>query len=129
MRRSSGRGQIEPIAALAAVLAVAAGLTLYAEALSGIGPDDPADGTAERALDRIERRLRTAGVVTPDALDGVDEAVPEGWRVNVTLTAGDRRWGVGTAPPPDARRAVRRVAIRDGSGQIDPGRLAVVLWR
>ena len=129
MRRSSDRAQVEPLAALAAVLAVSAGLVVYAETLAGTAPETDDTATVERALDRVEGHLRRGGVVSPDRLDGAGAVLPDGWRANVSLTVDGQRWRDGPRPPPGASSAVRRVSVRQAPGQIRPGRLRVVLWQ
>lgn len=129
MRRSSDRAQFEAVVALVAVLAVGAGLTVYAETLSGVMPGQPERETAETALDRVHAELRVAGVVDPDRLERSPNATPAGWQTNVTLRTRDRTWQHGPDSPEGAPRADRRVSIRVAPGNIDPARLTVVLWR
>jgi hypothetical protein len=129
MRRWSDRGQFEAVVALVAVLAVATGLTVYAETLSGAVPGDPERATAETALDGIHGELRVAGVVDPGRLDRARAATPDGWEANVTIQTRNRTWQHGPQPPGGAQRAERRVSVRVEPGDIDPARLAVVLWR
>jgi hypothetical protein len=129
MRRSSDRAQVEPLAALAAVLAVSAGLVVYAETLVGTAPENSDTGSVERALDRVEGHLRSGGVVSPDRLDSAGAVLPDGWHANVSLTVDGQQWGDGPRPPPGASSALRRVSVRQAPGQIKPGRLRVVLWR
>lgn len=129
MRRSSDRAQVEPLAALAAVLAVAAGLTIYAETLDGSVRDGPDRETASTALESVRRTLQTAGVVDPPQLDRATDAVPDGWRANVSLGAGGRRWSRGPTPPETAERATARVSVRLAPTDVRPGRLRVAIWR
>jgi len=129
MRRSSDRAQFEAVVALVAVLAVGTGLTVYAETLSGVVPEDPERETAETALDRIHAELRVAGVVDPDRLERAGNAAPGGWQTNVTIRTRGRTWQHGPGPPESAQRAARRVSVRVAQGDTDPARLTVVLWR
>ena len=129
MRRSSGRGQVEPLAALAAVLAVSAGLVVYADVLGGSVPGRPSPETPAQILDDVHRSLQTAGVTSPGRLDAAIETVPDGWHANVTVLAGDQSWSRGPQPPDDATRVTRRVSVRLLPTRIDPGRLRVVVWR
>lgn len=126
MPRSSDRGYVEPLAALAAVFAVAVGLTVYVGGLSGVlGPDDRS--AAETVLDDLVGTSATMGVVDPGAVR--DAAPPAGWQANVTLATRDGRWRRGPTPPAGADRATRRVSVRLGPGTIRPGRLTVEAWR
>jgi len=129
MRRSSGRAQFEAVVALVAVLAVGAGLTVYAETLSGVMPGEQQRETAETALDRVHDELRVAGVVDPDRLEEARNAIPPEWKTNVTLQTRDRTWQHGPGPPDGASRADRRVSVRVAPGNVNPARLTVVLWR
>ncbi|MEF8784364.1 MAG: hypothetical protein V5A45_00410 [Haloarculaceae archaeon] len=129
MRRSSDRGQVEPLAALAAVLAVSAGLVVYAETLDDTVPGQPDDETPTAILDSVHRSLQTTGVSTPSRLDTAMAPVPEGWQANVTLTAGGERWQRGPSPPESADRVTRRVSVRLAPQRIEPGQLRVVVWR
>lgn len=129
MRPSSDRAQFEAVVALVAVLAVGAGLTVYAETLSGAVPDEPERETAGTALDRIHGELRVAGVVDPDRLRRVRDGLPDGWRTNVTIRTRERAWQYGPDPPEGAVRADRRVSVRVAPGEIDPARLTVILWQ
>lgn len=128
MRRSSGRGQFEPVVGLVAVLAVSAGLVAYADTLHRVLPDEIERETAETALDRVHDRLRIAGVAVPDRLDRAPAAAPSGWRMNVTLRTREGTWERGPAPPDDALRARRRVSVRVAPGRLEPGRLRVAVW-
>jgi|AntRauTorcE11898_2_1112593.scaffolds.fasta_scaffold18368_2 hypothetical protein len=129
MRRSSDRGQVEPLAALAAVLAVSAGLVVYADTLDDTVPGQPDDETPTEILDSVHRSLQTTGVSTPARLDTAMVTVPEGWQANVTLTAGGHRWQRGPSPPESADRATRRLSVRLAPKHIEPGQLRVVVWR
>lgn len=129
MRRSSGRGQVEPLAALAAVLAVTAGLVIYAGALEDRIPGGPDRRIAETTLERVERALQTTGVADPDRLDAAMTRFPDGWHGNLTLRANGTRWSRGPAPPTDAQRATGRVSVGVAPTRLCPGQLRVVVWR
>lgn len=131
MRRSSGRAQVEPLAALVAVLAVTAGIVVYAGTLEERVADQPDRGTARTTLDGVTRAMQSAGVVVPDRLNQTSRYLPDGWQTNVTLRVGDRRWSRGPTPTAGAttRRAARRVSVRRGPGNVSVGRIRVVLWR
>ncbi|WP_394351159.1 hypothetical protein [Halorubrum sp. CBA1125] len=75
------RAAVEPIAALAAVLAVGAALSLYAAAADDARPDRERP-VAEAALDRAEATLTVGGVATrvgpPTSIS--DPERPSNWR-------------------------------------------------
>ncbi|WP_254537314.1 DUF7285 family protein [Halomarina litorea] len=133
-RSSARRAQVSPLAALVALLAVCAGVSLYAGTLdtslhSLTGPDPTVRTVADRTLDT----LAPTGVTTPArlanrSLTAGAGAVPEGYRVNVTLVAGGERWQRGPAAPPGAGRTVRALGVRLDPGRVVPGRLRVVVW-
>lgn len=126
--RLRSRAQTEPLAALVALFAVCAGVSLYAAVLGGSIPDTGRD-LSDPALERIRDAASDAGAVRPRALSAAVDAGPDGRRVNATLSAGDRRWSVGPTPPPRADRASRPVSVRLAPGRVTPGRLAVAVWR
>lgn len=128
MSSSPDRGATEPLAALVAVFAVSAGLALYAGVLDGA----LASATGERNVatptaDSVERRLSTAGVVSPNRTANALDAVPTGYDGNVTVRAG-RRWSAGPSPPPDAARARRTVSVRVAPATVKRGTLRVTVW-
>lgn len=127
-RSSASRGQVEPLAAVAAVFAVGVGLTMYAGALEDARPggNDPA---VQPALDSAERAVSEGGVVEPRRLSAALEAAPEGHRLNATLETRGTRWQVGPTPPAIARNATARVSVRAAPGEVRPGRLTVRVWR
>jgi len=127
-RSPARRGQVEPLAAIAAVFAVGVGLAVYAGALDdhlpGSEPRDPAQST----LERVERAAERAGIVDPHRLPGATDMAPAGYRVNATLRADGRRWHAGPAAPPSAGTATTRTSVRLAPGRIQPGRLTVRVW-
>lgn len=129
MRRSSGRGQVEPLAALAAVLAVSAGLVIYADTLEDAATPAPERATPEVVLDGVERALSETGVVDPARLEAAMTALPAGWQGNLTLRAGGREWSRGPTPPSAADGATARVGVRVAPTKVRPGQLRVVVWR
>lgn len=129
MRLSSDRGQFEAVVALAAVLAISAGLVTYADVLDQTLPDEQSRATARTTLDAVHDRLRVAGVVVPARLDRGTAAAPDGWRLNVTLRTREGYWQHGPDPPGDGLAAERRVSVRVSPSDLKPGRLRVVIWR
>lgn len=129
MRRSSGRAQVEPLAALAAVFALGVGLALYVGVLGEALPLLSTDRSmAPATADRLLSETRAFGAVEPP-LDGAAEAArPTGQTVNATLVAGDVAWTAGPSPPDGADCAVRQVTVRVAPAEIRPGRLEVCVW-
>ncbi|PSP76089.1 hypothetical protein BRC81_13900 [Halobacteriales archaeon QS_1_68_20] len=127
-RGAPSRGQVEPVVALAAVLAVGIAVSLYATALSDVAPGTGADGSAETTLDRVHRNVSDGNVVDPAAIRGAPGVPPPGYDANVTLTAAGETWQAGSTPPASAESASRRVSVRLGPGNVRPGRLRVVIW-
>ena len=141
MSRSSGeslgeadRAAVEPLAALVAVLAVGAALGLYATALDDATPE-PADPTADAALDRIERDATVGGIVRPERLYHLEDETP----TVVELETDRRRWrvGVGSVSPSAGERidprspavAQRSVTVAVAPGENVRGRLRVAVRR
>lgn len=128
-RRSVGaRGQVEPLPALVAVAVVGAALSLYAGSLAGALPGDDGRSVADATLVRASDRLLADGVAAPDDLGRARAAAPDGYAVNATIDAGDRRWSVGPTPPTGAASASRPVGVRRSPTAVDAGRLRVVVW-
>lgn len=134
MSRSSARGQVEPLAALAAVAVVGLALAGYAGVLSTAIPPSGerslADPALRRALDAPE--LRAGAAVNPYRLAAVHpDVAPDGYRANLTVRTTNRTWTAGPAPPTVADRdaASRAVPVRTGPATIRSGRLRVVVWR
>lgn len=127
MRHSSGRGYVEPIAALAAVFAVAVGLSVYVGSLQGAITPAQTDGpVAESVLEDVVTTAETTSVVDPATVGNATP--PAGWDANVTLSTRAGRWQGGPAPPAGAERATRRVSVRLEPGTVRPGRLTVEAW-
>ncbi|SEN25071.1 hypothetical protein SAMN05216388_1002157 [Halorientalis persicus] len=127
-RSSARRGQVEPVAAIVAVFALGVGLTIYAGAVDDALPGTEPRNVAQPTLSAVEDAIETDGVVRPTRLTRVTAAAPAGRRLNVTLTAGDRRWTRGASPPASAQRARTSVSVDRGPGQVEPGRLTVRVW-
>ena len=129
-RSSARRGQVEPVPALVAVLAVCLALGAYASvrgtALPGLGHGAPTDAVLADASDAATDA--DSAVVSPDDLTAAGVA-PDGFRVAVTLTAGDREWTAGAEPPDGAASASERVPVRVAPGRVRPGRLTVEVWQ
>jgi hypothetical protein len=124
-RSSADRGYVEPLAALAAVLALGVGLTLYVGTLGDSSATSDGERTAA-ILDSIVGDAGELGVLSPDALDVRETAA--GLSVNLTLETSSTRWTHGVSPPPTADRSSRRVSVRVEPGSVEPGRLRVAVW-
>jgi len=127
MSRSSARGQVEPFAALAAVLALTAAFGVYAVAYAHVPLGGDARRPARTALTRVATALGPLPAdpaVLATATRGVD---PER-SVNVTLRTARARWALGPRRPPTAAVASRSVPVRVGNRTVRPGRLTVAVW-
>jgi len=136
MSRSSGRGQVEPVVALAAVLVVTTGLGLYAggvddslERVDRLAGDSATTTLAHQATDRVADTARVDGTVRPGRLSAAIGSGPAGYRVNATLRTRTGRWTAGPPVPERAVGAERRVTVRLGAGRARPGSLHVWVWR
>lgn len=125
--RGTDRGQTEPIAALAAVLAVVVGLALFAGVAADV-PAGPERSVAEPALERAAASVLADGVVDPGADLDLDALAPEGYRANVTVAWSGGRRSIGPPAPPSADRASRPVTVAVAPGDLRPGRLVVEVW-
>ena len=129
MSRSSGRAQVEPVAALVAVAVVSLALGLYTGVLDSTLPGQQDRHVPETALSAVEDRIAPAGVVRPRRIPGGPDAGPAGYETNVTVTTDDRRWTAGPVPPRTAGNATARVSVRSAPARVVPGRLRVAVWR
>lgn len=132
---ATDRAAVEPVAALVAVLAVGAGLGLYAVALDGATPTPEPDArAADATLERVERDVSVGGIVRPDRLyhlEGTPQATVEvaterrTWRVDL----GDGSPTAGRTDPRSDRVAERPVTVAVGPGEAVRGVLRVVIDR
>lgn len=128
-REARRRAQASPVAALAALFAVCAGVSLYATVLGGSVPLVQGGGVADPTLDRVHDAASDGGVTAPDRLAAATTRGPEGYRLNVSLAVANERWTAGPAAPRSATdRASRLVSVRLAPGRVEPGRLSVVVW-
>ncbi|WP_248897500.1 DUF7285 family protein [Haloplanus halobius] len=129
MSRSSGRAQVEPLAALVVLVAVCAAVSTYAMAVDSAIPE-PTRDVAAPTLERAVRTLATGGVVRPSRTARAARAAPSGYHLNVTVAAAGKRWHVGPAPPgrSGVDTAARSIGVRLNPGQIRPGRVRVEVW-
>lgn len=122
------RGQVEPLAALAALFAVSVGLSTYALVIADTsGPTDR--DVARPALAAVHDQVTVQGAVLPARLGRALDHGPAGTRLNVSLTTRDERWAVGPPTAAHGDRASRRVSVRLGPGRVRAGSLQVVAWR
>ncbi|MCO8246090.1 MULTISPECIES: hypothetical protein [unclassified Haladaptatus] len=131
MRRwSRARAQTEPIAALVAVFAVCLGLLTYTGVLGSAMPRSERT-LAPTTLSAAQDRITSNEIVHPDRLEGVSTANPDGYHLNVTLSAGSHEWHEGPIPPKNSDAtdaATATVSVHVGPGDIYPGTLRVVVW-
>lgn len=127
-RSSACRGLIEPLPALAAVLAIGLALGLYADAVATVEPEQSASGTAEATLQSVHDVVMEDAAALPRRVSRVGDVGPEGYDVNVTLGVGDTRWRIGPDPPERATGARRRTPVRLDRWTVRPGWLRVVVW-
>jgi len=146
-QRLSIRGQTEPLAALVAVAVVCVAISIYAGFLSGLVPQlgeerSVAEGTSERVWHAIsEDGLYNESAPLVDEI--AVETLPQGHSVAITVTyvGEDGRLEsiaaetfdahadpVSLDPPADAERHERAIPIKRRPGDIQPGRLQVVVW-
>jgi len=121
------RAQVEPLAALAAAVAVVAAVSLYAGALERSLPT-PSREVAEPTLDRVRAALTDGGVAVPARLERAARRGPSGYAVNATLATGAVRRSAGPTPPPSADAARTRIGVRIGPGRVRSGALSVAVW-
>ncbi|CCQ32362.1 hypothetical protein HLRTI_001015 [Halorhabdus tiamatea SARL4B] len=143
----SGRGQTEPLAALAAIALVCTAITLYTglygTLFDSVGEERALGSvTAERVWDAIGEN----GVYDSDddLRTRIEPAtIPQGANLEVTVTyVGDdgrmetagsatfdaRGSVIRTDPPSTAERFERSVPVRIAPGDLKPGTLTVVVW-
>ena len=128
MSRSSVReAQVEPLPALVAVAVVCLSVGAFAAVRADVLPAGVSDAPADTVLsDAVDAATTAGGVVAPERLDA--SVAPDGYAVNVTVTAGDREWTAGERLPPDAATASDIVSVRVATGRTRPGRLTVAVW-
>lgn len=138
MRHSSGestvsgggpRGQVEPLAALVAVFAIATALTLYAGVVGDVLDRDESRDTVEVTLDAVAAEVTEAGVAEPQRLSRASQATPDGRELNVTLRGDGTVRQYGPTPPERAEQASRPIGVRTEPGRVGAGELRVVLWQ
>ncbi|MFC6836505.1 DUF7285 family protein [Halomarina ordinaria] len=120
------RGQVEPLAALVALVVLCLAVGVYAGVVSDVLADGEPGPTV--AADRAAALVAPTGVAAPPDLPRALDAAPEGARLNATLVAGDRRWRVGPPAPPGEPTASHPVSVRLAPGRVVPGTLRVVVW-
>lgn len=125
----SDKAQVEPLAALAAVLAVCVGLTLYVgaveTALLSVSPDRE---VAPTAADHLVASASSFGVVELPLDDAVTETSPAGYELNATLTANETSWMAGPNRSTSSECVTRRVSVRLTPATVRPGRMEVCVW-
>lgn len=128
MSQSPDRAQVEPLAALVAVVAVGLALSLYAGVLEGALPGSPDRNVAGSTIERVESTVAPAGVARPTLLGEASRSGPGGYRVNATLRTDEDSWTAGPQAPGNASRESVRIGVRSGPAAVRPGVLRVVVW-
>ncbi|MFD1586942.1 hypothetical protein ACFR9U_08100 [Halorientalis brevis] len=126
---SERRAQVEPLAAIVAVFAVGAGLTIYAGVLDDELPGQDRQHVAGPTADRLTAAIQHGGVVEPGRLSRRSTAAPDGYTLNATVSTATSRWHAGPTPPARAQTAREQVSVRVAPGRVRPGRLTVRVWR
>lgn len=125
--RRPDRGQVQPLVAIVAVVAVCLGLGLYAGAVDDHLHED-GRSVAPATLEAVEDAVAPAGVARPDRIGAGRASGPSGYATNVTIATGGDRWTEGPRPAATARRAGTRIAVRRGPTDVAPGRIEVRVW-
>lgn len=121
------RAQTEPVAAIVTVFAVCLGLLVYTGVLGNAIPRSERT-LAPTALSAVRDETSSNGIVVPTRLaEGLD-ANPVGYRLNASLSVGERTWHDGPTPPSAADTATATVSVRIAPGDVRPGRLHVAVW-
>lgn len=144
------RGQVEPIAALLAVVVIAIALTMYGTALLEILPGQEERSVTDPTLRNVWEQIRDSGVYESGALSGpsaVDRRVlPERYNVYINVTRlrtdgslievdelvfdADPSEGTIVMDPPEAASVVSRpIPVRVSPGRVVGGTLHVAVWK
>ena len=127
MSRSSAKGQVEPLAALAAVFALCVGLSLYVGVYGSVSPSTERE-VAPTATDRFVTEATDFAALVPPFDTAADAARPTNYGLNATVQSGNETWAAGPTPPTDVERAERSVSVRVEPGMVRPGRVEVTVW-
>ena len=142
------RGQTEPLAAIAAVMAVVLGLTMYAGYVTERYPGTSDRAVEEVTLERIWNDVGSDGLFDErrDDLSGATQGLPDGYNVYVKVTTDELHEPETVAklyvdadgttrtetpnPPDDARTTSRPIGLQpaDDPGNVLTGTLRVVVW-
>lgn len=131
MSRSSGRAQVEPTAALAAVLALTVALGLYAAVHASVPLGGSEAHPATAAREHVAAALGDETAVPaslPAAAADAANATPTS-SLNATLRTASGVWTVGPPRPPRADVSTQVLPVDTGNGVVRPGRLTVAVWR
>lgn len=126
---SPRKAQVEPVAALTAVLAVTAVLGVATGVVTETLPITTESPPTDTTLTRVVHTLSAGTVIEPSRLTThrLDAATPPGYRYHVTVHAGDREWSTGPIPPQHGATTAQPVPVRV-DGRVVPGRIRVVIW-
>lgn len=129
MPYSSDSGQTEPIAALVAVFALGAGLSIYVGVLDATLPLlSPEHEITPIAAERLTAERSSLGAIHPPIDGAVADSRPSGHELNATLRADGSAWSGGPTRPDGPDCLQRSVSVRVGPGQVRRGVLEVCTW-
>lgn len=132
MSRSSDRGWAEPLAALVALTALGAGLTVYAGVLQEADTAGIDGRPAADSLDRVHEVSTVDGATNPANLAIPADVATKHRAVRVRLSTRNHEWTAGDPRPADAGAPThtdrRSVPVRTAPGENDPGTLRVEVW-
>lgn len=125
----SDSAQVEPLAALAAVLAVCIALSLYVGAVdSTLVSLTPERSVAPTAADRLVATASSFGSIAVPLGESVETARPAGYELNATVAADGTAWTAGPTPPAESECTRRRVSARTEPATVRPATLEVCVW-
>jgi hypothetical protein len=126
-RSSARRAQAEPLAVLAATAVVGVALSAYVGVVPHAMPGERGASVAEPTVKRAVEQLRSDGVVDPVTIPDAAAVAPEGYHLNISVSAGDARWTAGPRPPAGAESASRLAPVSVGD-RVAAGRVRVEVW-
>lgn len=128
MLRLSDNGQVEPLPALIAILTLSTGITLYMTVYTAYAPTYAERTVEDIAADRFMAEATTDGVIHLPIDEAALVARPQGYELNVSVTAATITWTVGPPRPSPADRTTRLGSIEDSPGQIRPATIVLTIW-
>lgn len=127
-RWSASRGQVEPLAALVAVMAVCAGITMYAGVAVEFTHQGEDRSVADPTLDRVSADFLTDGSIDPSEISDKSYLAPRDHKLAITVETPQRKWDCGKSAPSTAESASKPVSVQVDRGIIETGTLTVEVW-